>query len=88
MRPTYYDNFCLFRALALPLEDNKKFEGEISSFLHIFFINCEEGIPAKFQGVHTNHISKVQDILQLNVFQYKNNFIDGQLICEIACGNF
>ena len=80
----YNDNLCLFRALALHLHGNKKLEEETSKIFNLFLNNSEEGDVSKFQGVHLNDIPKVEDLLQLNIFLYDIDFVDGELIGEIA----
>ena len=37
---------------------------------------------SKIQGVHLNDIPKVEDLLQLNIFLYDIDFVDGELIGE------
>ena len=80
----YNDNLCLFRALALHLHGNKKLEEETSKIFNIFLDNSEEGDVSKFQGVHLNDIPKVEDFLQLNIFLYDIDFVDGELIGELC----
>ena len=84
MRQPYNDNLCLFRALALHLHGNEKLEEETSKFFNIFLNNSEEGDVSKIQGVHLNDIPKVEDLLQLNIFFYDFDFVDGELIGEVA----
>ena len=80
----YNDNLCLLRALALHLRGNKKLEEETSKNFNLFLNNIEEGGVSKFQGVHLNDIPKVEDLLQLNIFLYDINFVDGELIGELS----
>ena len=80
----YNDNLCLFRALALILHGNKKLEEETSQIFNVFLINSEERDVSKFQGVHLNDIPKIEDLLQLNIFLYDIDFVDGELIGELA----
>ena len=50
-----------------------------------FFLNiCGESDPSKFQGVHMTDIPKVEEMLQLNIFLYYIDFVDGELIGELA----
>ena len=79
----YNDNLCLFRALALHLHGNEKLEEETSKIFNLFLNNSEEGDVSKFQGVHLNDIPKVENLLQLNIFLYDIDFIDGELIGEL-----
>ena len=74
---------CIFRALALHLHGRAKFE-ETSKIFNLFPSNCEEGDPSKIQGVHMNGISKVEDILHLNIFVYDIDFVDGELFVELV----
>ena len=82
-RQPYNDNLCLFRALALHLHVNEKLEEETSKFFKLFQKICGEGDPSKFQGVHTSDIQKVEDLLQLKIFPYDIDFVDGELIGEL-----
>ena len=83
-RKPYNDNLCLFRAVALPLFGNERLEEETSKILNLFLNNCGEGDPLKFQGVHMTDIPKVEEILQLNFSLYDFDFVDGELIGELA----
>ena len=80
----YNDNLCSFRALALHLHGNKKLEEETSKNFNLFLNNSEEGDVSTFQGVHLNDIPKVGDLLQLNIFLYDIDFVDGELIGELC----
>ena len=80
----YNDNLCLFRAAALHLFGNDRLEEETSKTFNFFLNNCGEADPSKFQGVHMTDIPKVEDMLQLNIFLYAIDFVDGELIGEIA----
>ena len=51
----------------------------------IFLFNCEEGNPSNSEGVHMNDILKVEGLLQLNTFQNDFDFVDGELIGDLAC---
>ena len=81
-RQPYNDNLCLFRALALHLLGNEKPEKETSNFFNFFLINSEERGVSNFQGVHLNDNLKVEDLLQLNIFLYDIDFVDGEPIGE------
>ena len=59
-------------------------EEETSKIFNLFLNNCGEGDPSKFQGVHMTDIPKVEEILQLNVFVYDIDFVNGELIGELA----
>ena len=83
-RQPYNDNLCLFRALALHLHGNEKLEEETSKNFKIFPNNSEDGDVSKFQGVHLNDIPKIEDLLQLNIFLYDIDFVDGELIGELC----
>ena len=78
------DNLCLFRAVALHLHGIERLEEETSKIFKLFLNNCGEADPSKFQGVHMTDISKVEDLLQLNIFPYDIDFMDGELIGELA----
>ena len=80
----YNDNLCLFRALALQLHGNKKLEEETSKTFKLFLNNSQERDPSKFQGVHMTDNPKVEVLLQRNFFHYDIDFVDGELIWEIA----
>ena len=80
----YNDNLCLFRALALHLHGDEKLEEETSKTLNFFPKHSEEGDVSKFQNVHLNDLPKAEDLLQLNVFLYDVNFVDGEPIGEFC----
>ena len=80
----YNDNLCLFRAVALHLFGNERLVEETSKIFNIFLNNCGEGDPSKFQGVHMTDIPKVGDLMQLNIFLYDIDFVDGELIGELC----
>ena len=80
----YKDNLCLFRALALHLHGNKKLEEDTSKTFIFFLNNSREKDPSKFQGVQMTDIPKVKDLLQLNIFPYDIDFVDGELIGELC----
>ena len=82
-RQPYNDNLCLFRALALHLHGNEKLEEETSKSFNLF-LNSEEGVVSKFQVVHLNDIAKVEDLLQINIFLYDIDFVDGELIGKLC----
>ena len=86
-RQPYNDNLCLFRALALHLHGNEKLEEETSKIFTLFLNNCEEGDPSKSQGVHMTDTPKVEDLLQLIIFLYNIDFVDGELIGELCRGS-
>ena len=80
----YKDNLCLFRALALHLHENERLEEETFKFFNFSLNNCGEADPSKFQGVHMTDIPKVEEKLQLKIFHYNIDFVDGDLIGELA----
>ena len=80
----YNDNLCLFRAVALHLFGNEKLEEETSKIFNLLLNNCGEGDPSKFQGVHMTDIPKVEEMLQLNIFLYDIDSVDGELFGELA----
>ena len=83
-RQPYNENLCLFRALALHLHGNEKLEEETSKIFNLFLNNIEKRDPSKFQGVHMTDIPKAEAMLQLNIFLYDIDFVDGELIGELA----
>ena len=83
-RQTYNDNLCLLGALALHLHGNEKLEEETSKIYNFFLNNSEEEDVSKFQGVHLNDFPKVEDFLQLNIFLYDIDFVDGESIGELC----
>ena len=80
----YNDNLCHFRAVALHLFGNERLEEETSKIFNLFLNNCGEADPSKFQGVHMTDIPKVEEMLQLNILLYDIDFVDGELIGELA----
>ena len=83
-RQPYNDYLYLFRALALHLHVNEKLEEETSKIFNLFLNNSEERDQSKFQGVHMTDIPKVKEMLQLNIFLYDIDFVDGVLNGELA----
>ena len=77
-------NLCLFRAVAPHLFGNERLEEETSKFVNLFLNGGGEADPSKFQGVHMTDITKVEEILQLNIIFYDIDFVDGELIGELA----
>ena len=55
-----------------------------SKTFNVFLKNCGEADPSKFQVVHMTDIPKVEEMLQLNIFLYDIDFVDGELIGEPA----
>ena len=80
----FKDNLCLFRALALHLHGNGTLKEETSKIFNFFLNKCGEPDTSKFQGVHMTDIHKVEKTLQLNIFLYDIDFVDGELIGELA----
>ena len=78
------DNLCFFRAVALHLFGNERLEEETSKIFNLFINNCGEADPSKFQGVHMTDIPKVEEMLLLSIFLYYIEFVDGELIGELA----
>ena len=63
---------------------NERLEEETSKIFTLFLNNCGEGHPSKFQGVHMTDSPKVEDLMQLNIFLYDIDFVDGELIGELC----
>ena len=83
-RQTYNDNLCLFRALALHLHGSQRLEEETSKIFNLF-IKKMDGLSAdQFQGVHMNDIPIVEDLLTLNILLYDIDFVDGNIVAELA----
>ena len=83
-RQPYNDNLCLFRALALHLQATQRLEEETSKLFNLF-INKMDGLSAdQFQGVHMNDFPFVEDLLTLNILLYDIDFVDGNIIEELA----
>ena len=80
----YKYSLCLLRALALPLHGIERLEKETSKIFKLFLNNCGEADPSKFHGVDMNDIPKVEEMFQLNNFLYDIDFVDGELIGELA----
>ena len=78
------DNLCIFRAIVLHLFGNERLEEETSKIFNFFLNKCGEAVPSKFQGVHLNDIPKVEKIVLFNIFLYDIDFVDGELIGELA----
>ena len=84
LRQPFNDNLCLLRALALHLHGNEEMEEETSKIFNRFLNISLERDPSKFQGVHMTEIQKVEEMMQLNIFFYDIDFVDGELIVELA----
>ena len=80
----YNDNLCLLRKVALHIIGNERLEEETSKIFNLFLNNCGEAGPSKFQSVHMTDILKVGEMLQLNIFLYDIDFVDGELLGELA----
>ena len=87
-RQPYDDKLCLFKALALLLHGNENLEVETSKTFNLFLNNSGEGDVPKFQGVHSNDMPKYEDLLQLNIFLFDIDFVDGELISEVCRRSF
>ena len=83
-RKPYNDNFCLFSAVAPNLFGNERLEEETSKIFNLFLNHCGVADPSKFQGDHTTCIPKMEEMLQLNISLYDIDFVDGELIGELA----
>ena len=86
-RQPYNDNLCLFRTVALHLFGNERLEEETSKIFNFFLNIFGEGDPSKFQGVYMTDFPKVEDLMQLNIFLYDIDFVDGELIGELCRRN-
>ena len=76
-RQPYNKNLCLFRAPAPHLHGNQRLEEQASKIFNLF-INKMDGLNAdQFQGVHTNDIPFVEDLLTLNIVLYDIDIVDG-----------
>ena len=83
-RQPYNDNLCLFRALALHLHGNEKLEEETCKLFNLY-LEKKGGIePATFQGVSVEDIPLVEDLIQVNIFLYDIDIVDGSLVGELA----
>ena len=87
-RHSYNDNLGLLRvrASALHLHGNEKLEEDTSKTFNLFLNNSGEGDVSKFQGVHLNDITKIEDLLQLNNFLFDTDFVEGELVGELFRG--
>ena len=87
-RQPYNDNLCFFRTGALHLFGKERLEEETSKIFNLFLNNSEEGDVSKFQGVLLNDFPKAEDLLQINIFLYDIDFVDGKLIGELCRRSF
>ena len=69
------------------MHGNKQLEEETSENFNLFLNKSQERDPSKFQGVHMADIPKLEDLLQLNIFLYDIDFVDRDLIGELARRN-
>ena len=83
-RQPYNDNLCLFRALALHLHGNEKLEEETCKLFNCY-LEKQGGIePANFQGVCVDDVSLVEDLIQVNIFLYDIDIVNGSIVGELA----
>ena len=83
-RQPYNDNLCLFRALALHLHGTQRLEEETSKLFSFFINEMDRLSPNPFQGVHLNDSPSVEDLPTLNNLLYVIDFVDGNIIGELA----
>ena len=81
---SYNDNLCLFRALVLHLQRNKRLENETSQIFIAFMSRMDKLSPSQLQGVHMNDISIVEDLLLLIVLLYDIDNVEGSILSELA----
>ena len=83
-KKTYKDNLCLFRALALHLHGNERLEEETSKLFNLFLVNSSNPDLSKFQGVCTDDIPSVEDVMGIKIFINDIDLIDGAMAGELA----
>ena len=84
IRKPYNENLWLFRALALHLHGNGGLEEENSKMFNLFLERLGGPDPLSFQGVRMNDLPIVEDLVQLNIFLYDIDIVDGAMILEPA----
>ena len=80
----YKENLCLFRALALHLHGNERFEVELLKYFNLFLINSTNPDSSKFRGVCIDDFPSVEDIVGINIFIYDIDLNDGAMVGELA----
>ena len=80
----YNDKLCLFRAFTLHLFGNERLEEETFKIFKLFLNNCVKRDPSKFQDILMSDIPKVEEMLHLNISLHDIDFVDGELIGELA----
>ena len=83
-RQPYNDNLCLFRALALHLHGNQRMEEEFSKIFNLFINKVDALSTHQFHGLHMNEIPFVEDLITFNIVLYDIDFVDGNIIGELA----
>ena len=83
-RQPYNDNLCLVCAPALHLHGNQRLEEKTSKIFDWFKIKMDGLSPNHFKGVHMNDIPIVEDLLTLNILLYGTDFVDGNILGELA----
>ena len=73
-----------FRALVLRLHGNQKLELEVSKIINLSMEKIGGIDPAVFQSACMESISKVEDIVQLDIFLYGIDCVDATLVDELA----
>ena len=64
--------------------NGKRLEEETSKLFNLFLINSTNPDPSKFQGVCTDDVPSVEDIVRINIFIYVIDLTDGAIVWEPA----
>ena len=73
-----------FVALAVHMHGNQRLEEETSKLFNLFLNKMDGLSPNHFQGVHMNEIPTVENLLTLNILLYDIDFVDGNIVGELA----
>ena len=84
IRQPYIYTFCLFGVSGSHIHGNEGLEDETSELFNLFLEKTGGTEPANFRGVCMEDIAPVEDNIQVDVFLYDNNIINGSMIGELA----
>ena len=80
----YNDSLRLLRALTLQLHGKGGLVKETSKMLILFLEKIARSDPVCFQGVCLNDIPFFEDLVQLNIFLYDQDFVDKAMLGELS----
>ena len=88
MRKPLNDNLRLCRVFALHLHGNGGLGEETSKMITLFLEKIGGTNLTSFQGFCMKGTPIVEDLVQVNIFLYDKDLVDGMLIAELARTSF